>query len=148
MKDMLYQPTIHQFEIVRRTLHEPGPKIHRPSDTATHFGHMEAFDREHIIRLDLNNAHETIGFETVCIGTDNQALVGPKEVFRGALLSGASCIILIHNHPSGRVCPSEQDCQVASNIRDLGIKLDMPMLDFMIIGRRGEYYSFSEHDLP
>ncbi|MFC1761168.1 JAB domain-containing protein [Planctomycetota bacterium] len=147
MKDTPRKPAIYQFEIIRHTVHEPGKAIHTPEDMKKHFSFMEAYDREHVLRVDLNNAHESLGYETVCIGTDNMSMVGPKEVFRGALLSGASCIILVHNHPSGQVKPSSEDHQIAKKLKCLGVDLDLQLLDFVIIGRNGNYYSLAENDL-
>lgn len=147
MKDIPHKPAIYRFEVIRHMVHEPGQIIHCPEDMRKHLSFMEAYDREHILRVDLNNAHETLGYETVCIGTDNMSMVGPKEVFRGALLTGASCIILVHNHPSGQIKPSSEDNLIAEKLKCLGTELELPLLDMVIIGRNGNYYSFAENEL-
>lgn len=139
--------SIYRFEIIRHSVHEPGNKVLRPEDTVAYFQFMEAYDREHVVRLDLNGAHEILGYETVGVGTDNMSLVGPKEVFRGALLAGASSIIVVHNHPSGQTMPSREDHEVARKLHSLGALLDLQVLDFLIIGRGRRYYSFAEQDL-
>jgi DNA repair protein RadC len=126
---------------------EPSQTIKAPSDILSHFNFMEHYDREHIVRVDLNNANEMIGYESISVGTDCATLVGPKEVFRGGLLSGASSIILVHNHPSGQIEPSQEDIQVAQRLRVAGDILGLEILDFTIIGRSGGYYSFSEHNM-
>ena len=145
MTDSPRQSSMYRFEIIRHMLHEPHQKASTPQNVCEHFAFMEQYDREHIIRVDLNNANEITGYETVSIGTDNMASVGPKEVFRGALLSGASCIILVHNHPSGQIEPSHEDHDIAVRLKRLGDELGLQLLDFVIIGRCGRYYSFAEN---
>jgi DNA repair protein RadC len=146
MTDKPYQPSIYKFEIVRHTVRESSQTIKSPEDMWQHFGFMEKYDREHVLRVDLSSANEILGYETVGIGTDSMAVVGPKEVFRGALLTGASCIILVHNHPSGHVAPSREDRQIAGKLQLLGEQLELQLLDFVIIGRGGRRYSFSENE--
>jgi len=146
MTDIPNEPSVYKFEVVRHTLREPEHKVNSPEDIFEEFRFLEKYDREHILRVDLNNAHEMIGYETVGIGTDNMVNVGPKEVFRGALLSGASCFILVHNHPSGQIEPSREDSQTADKFRSLGDELELKLLDFMIIGRCGRYYSYAENN--
>ena len=146
MTDIPYQPSVYKFEVVRHTVREPNQTIKSPEDMWAHFGFMEKYDREHMIRVDLSNANEILGYETVSIGTDSMANVGPKEVFRGALLTGASCIILAHNHPSGHIEPSREDRTIAGKLQLLGEELQLQVLDFVIIGRGGRRYSFSENE--
>jgi DNA repair protein RadC len=146
MTDKPYQPSIYKFEIVRHTVRESSQTIKSPEDMWQHFGFMEKYDREHVLRVDLSSANEILGYETVGIGTDSMAVVGPKEVFRGALLTGASCIILVHNHPSGHVTPSREDRHIAGKLQLLGEQLEMQLLDFVIIGRDGRRYSFAENE--
>jgi len=146
MTDIPYQPSVYKFEIVRHTVREPNQTIKSPEDMWAHFGFMEKYDREHMIRVDLSGANEMLGYETVSIGTDSMANVGPKEVFRGALLTGASCIILAHNHPSGHIEPSREDRTIAGKLQLLGEELQLQVLDFVIIGRGGRRYSFSENE--
>jgi len=147
MKDSLNQPSVYQFKIVRQMVREPNLTVKSSKDVCEHFRFMEQYDREHMVRVDLNRATEILGHEHVSVGTDAGTLVGPKEVFRGALLSGASSIILVHNHPSGKTNPSSEDQQVARKLRLLGVELDLQLLDFVIIGRNGNYYSFAENEL-
>ena len=147
MEDSLNQSSVYQFKVLRQMVREPTLKATSATDVHKHFHFMEQYDREHMVRVDLNRANEILGHEHVSVGTDNGAIVGPKEVFRGALLSGASSIILVHNHPSGNTNPSSEDKQVALRLKHLGAELDLQLLDFVIIGRNGNYYSFAENEL-
>ena len=146
MTEQPRQPSVYKFEIVRHTVRQPNLTIKSPDDMWQHFGFMEKYDREYMLRVDLNSANEILGYETVSIGTDSMANVGPKEVFRGALLTGASCIILAHNHPSGHVTPSREDRHTAGKLKLLGEQLELQLLDFVIIGRDDRRYSFAENE--
>lgn len=55
----------------------------------------------------------------------------------------AASIIIVHNHPSGRVKPSEEDRKLTKDMKVAGEILNIPLLDHIIIGA-GRYYSFSE----
>lgn len=74
------------------------------------------------------------------MGTLNQLLIHPREIFKRAYQLSASSIILVHNHPSGNSLPSKQDNYITQNIIDVGEILQIPILDHIIIGRN-EYYS-------
>lgn len=73
-------------------------------------------------------------------------LIGIFELSHGtvdsSLITGASGIILAHNHPSGDVSPSKMDMQVMTKIKDAGEILSVPLLDFIICGEC--YYSAKE----
>ncbi len=73
----------------------------------------------------------------------NTSVVGMREVFIRALLCGAVYMILVHNHPSGLVIPSNEDDQVCREVLESGKILSIPLTDFMIIGD-GIYYSYRE----
>ena len=80
-------------------------------------------------------------------GTLNATLIYPREVFKGALLANAHAVILAHNHPSGDVEPSNADKNVTSMLVDAGNLLDVKVLDHVIIGSKGGFFSFSESSL-
>ncbi len=67
-------------------------------------------------------------------GSVRMALISPREVFMEALENKAVNIILLHNHPSGDPMPSEADLVLTRNITELGEKMDIPLLDHIIIG--------------
>lgn len=71
------------------------------------------------------------------------SLVHPREVFKGALLSSAASVILLHNHPSGDPDPSAEDREVTRKLVEAGRLLGVPVLDHVIVGV-GAFYSFRE----
>jgi DNA repair protein RadC len=77
-------------------------------------------------------------------GTLNASLVLPREVFKGALLANAHSLILAHNHPSGNTEPSSADRTVTETLLKAGKLLDVQILDHVIVGSTGKYYSFRD----
>lgn len=85
-------------------------------------------------------------------GTLNRTMVHPRDVFRDAIISNASAIILAHNHPSGDPSPSKPDRELTRELVEAGISLHIPVIDHIIIGTQSTssalpYYSFREHGL-
>ena len=89
----------------------------------------------------------------VTSGTATAALAHPREVFRSAIRESASAVICAHNHPSGDPSPSAADIQLTRQLREASAAVDIPLLDHVIIGRRGAdplgrgFYSFREAGL-
>ncbi len=76
-------------------------------------------------------------------GSVNMSLIPPRDVFLEALKAEAVNILLVHNHPSGDPTPSRADIQITASIKEMGDKLDIPLLDHIIIGDNC-YTSFKE----
>lgn len=101
-------------------------------------------DREIVLVLTLDVRLQPINVSTVSVGTLSGSVVCAREVFKTAILSNASGIILAHNHPSGDVTPSPEDVQVTENIKKAGEILGIRLLDHIITTRNG-MYSFREN---
>lgn len=107
---------------------------------------FSAFDREVLGILNLNSQNQVINMNVVTVGTIDQSIVSPREIFKSSILSNAANIILIHNHPSGKVSPSREDMQITDQLCSAGMLLGIHVLDHVIIGgRNGWSYSFAEH---
>lgn len=76
-------------------------------------------------------------------GSVKMALISPREIFMEALRCKAVNILLVHNHPSGDPTPSRSDVELTGNVREIGEKIDIPLLDHIIIGDN-RYISFKE----
>lgn len=133
----------YRVEVIRSKVGDVGAQLDSPADVAKHYGDLQRFDREHLVRLDLDTRNRVIGEETVSIGSANATLVCPREVFKGAILNSAVNIILLHNHPSGDPSPSSEDEDIADELRKAGDMLGIPVLDFIVIGENGTYWSTS-----
>lgn len=94
----------------------------------------------------LNAQNRIIDFETLTEGIVNQAVVYPRKVLEKALERKASAIILIHNHPSGHIRPSDADLRLTRNIQESARLLDILVHDHLIIGEN-RFFSFREEGL-
>jgi DNA repair protein RadC len=103
-------------------------------------------DREKFICLHLNSKNRLISYEVVSIGSINMSVVHPREVFKGAILSNATCIICLHNHSSGDPTPSEEDIGITERLNKAGNILGIKVLDHIIISKEASF-SFSESSL-
>jgi len=96
--------------------------------------YLKGVDREHLVLLTLDTKNVITSITTVSIGSLNQSIVHPREVFKTAILSNASSIILAHNHPSGDPTPSKEDINITHRIKEGGKLLGIDLLDHVIIG--------------
>ena len=85
-----------------------------------------------------------IGQHVVSIGTLTQSLVHPREVFYPAIRHKAASMILVHNHPSGDLTPSKQDCDLTKKLIEVGGVMGIPVNDHLIISEQG-YLSLRQH---
>ena len=103
-------------------------------------------EQEHFIVLCLNTKNEIIARKTISIGTLDQAIVHPRDVYRFAIKNNAARIIAVHNHPSGNPEPSENDKTVTKRLIRSGDILGVEILDHIIIGN-DNYVSLRERGL-
>ena len=80
----------------------------------------------------------------ISIGTLNSFLIHPREVFKAAIKESANAIILVHNHPSGNIEPSEEDNEITEILFKAGDLLSIKVLDHVIIGNE-RYYSYKDN---
>jgi DNA repair protein RadC len=97
-----------------------------------------------VIFLDAQN--RIIDMETIQEGIVNQAVVYPRKVLENALRQKASAIILLHNHPSGNVRPSDADIRLTRSIQETARVLDILVHDHIIIGEN-RFFSFREEGI-
>src|SRR5579862_189305 len=99
---------------------------------------------ERVLSLHLNTRHELIGIHRVSVGSLDSAIVHPREVFQAAILSNASAIVLVHNHPSGDPSPSPDDLALVRRLQEAAGVIGIDFLDGVIVGDGGRYYSFKQ----
>ncbi len=102
--------------------------------------------QEYFYCVYLDTKNHIIKDKLLFIGTINQSLVHPREVFKEAYLLSATSIICIHNHPSGNVNPSNNDIIITKQLKEVGTLLGINVLDHIIIGK-DSYYSFNDNGL-
>jgi DNA repair protein RadC len=84
--------------------------------------------------------------EAIAVGTLNQVLMHPREIFCSAIRHRAHSLIVAHNHPSGDPTPSPRDLEATSMLRTSGQVIGIELVDHLIIGQRG-YFSFREQKI-
>lgn len=102
--------------------------------------------REHFYSVLLDSKHRIIRKDLVSVGSLNLSIVHPREVFAPAIRESASCVLFVHNHPSGDPTPSHEDIQVTKRLIQVGELVGIKVLDHVIIGS-GSYTSFVEAKL-
>jgi DNA repair protein RadC len=93
-----------------------------------------------------NRANKVLGIFEVSTGGITGTVADPKLIFVAALKSGATGLVLSHNHPSGNLQPSQADIELTKRIKEGGKLLDIQLLDHLIITSEG-YCSFSDEGI-
>lgn len=91
----------------------------------------------------LNRAYEVLSFAMISQGGVSGTVVDSKMLFKYAIDSLASGVIVFHNHPSGNLTPSQQDIRITSKLKEFGDMIDVPILDHLIL-TEDSYYSFAD----
>jgi len=102
-------------------------------------------EQEQIYVILLDNSNKIKGHKMISLGTVSSTVIHPREVFRPAIIAGASSIVLTHNHPSGTLVPSDNDDRVTKMVREAGSLLAIPLLDHIIVVESGSWYSYHEN---
>ena len=99
--------------------------------------------QEHFYVILLSTKNHIIGEHLVSKGVLDAAILEPREVFRPAIKSATSRIILVHNHPSGDPTPSDEDVEVTKRLIEAGNMINIKVLDHVIVGN-GRHWSWVE----
>lgn len=94
--------------------------------------------------LCLNTRHAILCSHLVSRGALDATVVHPREVFRASILAGAAGVILYHNHPSGDPTPSRDDAALTRRLITAGDLVGISVIDHIIVGSHGRYFSFKE----
>ena len=126
------------FELGRRLYKEqvPGRQqvfLRTPDQVADYVSEMRSLPKEQLRGLYLNAHYGVIHNEVLSLGTLTGSMVHPREIFAPALAYGASGIILVHNHPSGVIDPSDADVEVTKQLVEAGKILGITLLDHVIV---------------
>ncbi|QZT33665.1 DNA repair protein RadC [Caldalkalibacillus thermarum TA2.A1] len=109
--------------------------IRSPEDAYMHIsGKIKSKTQEHIYLLCLDTKKRIVHERTVFVGSLNTSIVHPREIFGVAIKNSADSIIMAHNHPSGDPTPSRDDIEITLRLWEVGEKLQIKLLDHLIIG--------------
>lgn len=97
-------------------------------------------DQEQLIIMFLDGGMKIKGSFVALIGSlDASSIVHPRDVFKSAILAGATSIIIAHNHPSGIVSPSPADLAITKQLKECGKLIGIPLLDSIIVTETNSY---------
>mgnify|MGYP003547439482 FL=1 len=138
------------IELGRRlTLESPEERIaiNSPADAAALVLYeMSALEQEHLRVMLLDRRNRVLETVEVYKGSVNSSQVRVGEIFKEAIRKNASCIVVIHSHPSSDPTPSPDDVAVTRAIVQAGKLLDVDVLDHLVIGQ-GKWVSLKERGL-
>ena len=96
----------------------------------------------------LDTRYRLLHIEEVSVGSLNESIAHPREIFRPAITYSAYAVIVVHNHPSGDASPSQTDHSLTRRLAEAAELLQIKLLDHIIIGAPSEgspgYFSFKE----
>jgi len=134
------------LEFGRRRASRLNAVVNQPQDLLPFVKQYAFKASEHFVVVSLSGAREFLSQKVVALGTSNSAIINPREVFFDAVQARASAVILVHNHPSGNVSPSNDDIETTRRLCAAADILGISVLDHIII-TKDEYFSFKEHNM-
>ena len=149
MKQKEHRKSITRLEVVKiREATEPYGRAVRSSRNVSDLAAAAIWRRgepptEEFWVVLLNTRNRVLGTSMVARGTINECPISPREVFTPAILTGAACLIMIHNHPSGDPSPSSEDRLLTVRMCEAGRLLGIKVLDH-VISAGPRYYSFKD----
>jgi DNA repair protein RadC len=109
---------------------------------------MRRLRKESLRVVLLDTRYHLIRVEEISIGSVNESIAHPRDVFRPAVIASAYAVIVVHNHPSGDASPSQTDHSLTRRLAEAAELLQIKLLDHIIIGAPTEqspgYFSFKE----
>lgn len=121
-------------------------EIKEPDEAVSLVGEtLCGMDREIVCVLNIGGDGRPINCNFASMGAINYATAHPRELLKASILSNAASMLLLHNHPSGRLSPSKEDVRITDRMQKLCDLVGIPLLDHIIIGDDNrEYFSFKE----
>jgi len=148
--------SVWEYSLNRRKVLEirEGEKAKCPEDIARFLRALgvQNEEQERFLTIVLDAKNNIKGFVTVTVGLVDRAPVAAREVFRAAILQGASKVVLAHQHPTGDPTPSAQDIACTRELVAAGKIVGIEVMDHVILGlpsptRSRDYISFREENL-
>ena len=134
------------FEFAKRYLIKEGVKIRNARDIVEQVKDIRNKKQEYFITLTLNGASILIEKRTVFIGTINNSIVHPREIFADAISDRATGIIFVHNHPMDDPKPSNEDIAITKRLCEVAKVVGIEVIDHIIVSK-DQYFSFQAEGL-
>lgn len=122
-------------------------KISNSKEVMKDFEELGESDQESFHILGCNIQNQPILKECIGLGGMNFCPIDIKIIFKRLLVAGCSSFFCIHNHPTGVIKPSQEDKNITENIKKAADILDIKFIDHLIIGDKGNYFSFADERL-
>jgi DNA repair protein RadC len=124
-----------QVGLIRDQTEQPlsCPPITRPEDVLPLLADISSSDRENFVAVHLDARNNPLSIEVVSVGSLSAAIVHPREVLKGAILSNSAAVLLVHNHPSGDPSPSRDDIELTRRLVKAGQIVGIEVLDHIIV---------------
>ncbi len=138
---------IAAFELGRRFYSAPAGRaaqVRNAKQAHQYLKSMGSKQKEQLRGLYLNSRYQVIHDEVISVGSLTANIVHPREVFQPAIERGAVALIIAHNHPSGRLEPTNADVAVTEQLIVAGEVLGIELLDHLIITAH-KYCSIMEY---
>jgi DNA repair protein RadC len=144
-----YKSLTNTFRIVKEQSNIPKAQIKSSQDAFNYssrfyFEDIDVYESFFIILL--NRACNTEAYVKIGQGGIVGCAIDIRIILKYAIDSLASSVILIHNHPSGNILPSESDINITKKIQNALEIVDVKLLDHLVI-TKNEYYSFADEGL-
>ena len=102
-------------------------------------------DREVVCVINLKSDLTPINIHFASMGTLNEAMAHPRELFKTSILSNASSMMIVHFHPSGKLLPSTADTMMTDRMNQLCEMMGIALIDHVIVGGNNkDFFSFKE----
>lgn len=144
------ESTVHELEIVykpkfqRENLEKITNSLGAANLLRKSYNENTIECQEEVVVLFLDNANQVIGVQKLSKGGMSSTLVDIRLILSVALKSLASGIILSHNHPSGKLVPSDADRKLTKQLKEACVLLEITLLDHIILAPGSGYYSFTD----
>lgn len=119
-------------------------KITTPEVVYDYYKNIVNEYQEYFYCLYLDSNKKVLSEKLLFMGTVNESMVHPRDVFKEAYLVNATAIICVHNHPTGDVRPSKEDIIVTDRLNEIGYLMGIKLVDHVIVSKN-KYYSFLEN---
>jgi len=134
------------IELSKRYLIKNNRRITSAKDVYDELISFSDKKQEYFLTITLDGASHIINTRTIFVGTLNQSIVHPREVFADAISDRSAGIIIAHNHPSGTLQASRSDILITERLKEVSKIIGIDLLDHVILTKDG-YYSFSDEGL-
>ena len=121
------------------------PVIKSPTDAYGIMRRMlENLNHEETWAIFLSQSNRVIAKQRLSSGGITKTIVDPRVLFKAALENNATGMVLVHNHPSGNMMPSNDDDDLTRRVAEGAKVLNIRFVDHIIVAANRGYYSYME----